>query len=109
MLIAIFNFSDFCVNALDKSSHREERIYLDIADIQVLASVSTCQVPHNILIVIFHDSHDQIGGGHPISTLRLFEFSGFFHLYAAVEYQGKDLQIVKLDLALPFKINTKPK
>lgn len=80
------------------SSHREEdRMYLHIADIEVLASVSTCQVPHNILIVIFHDSHDQIRGGHSISALRLFEFPSLFHLYAAVEYQGKDLETVKLD------------
>lgn len=61
-----------------------DRMYLNIADIKVLASVSTCQIPHDILIVIFHDSHDQIRGGNPISTLSLFKLPSLFHLLETV-------------------------
>lgn len=77
------------ISQLDVPTHSKKvRMYLNIADIKVLAGVSTSQIPHDILIVIFDDSHDQIRGGNPISTLRLFKLPSLFHLLETVRNSG---------------------
>lgn len=57
---------------------------LHIANAQILSCVSTCQITHYILIVIFDNPHYDIWCWDPISSFCFHKFSNSFHLYRRV-------------------------
>jgi hypothetical protein len=55
--------------------------HLNVADSEVFAAVAPGQVPHDVLVVVLQDPHDDVRRRDALGALRLLELPNGFHLH----------------------------